>query len=64
MPREELVPLPVSVDEAMRIIISAGVIHPSHQAVGPATQIMGPMHAAIPDEMAKALSRGPEAPKS
>jgi uncharacterized membrane protein len=64
VPREELVPLPVSVDEAMRIIISAGVIHPSHQLVGPATQIMGPTHAAIPEELAKALSRGPDAPKS
>ena len=33
--KEDLVPLPLSVDEAMRIIISAGVIHPDHQAVGP-----------------------------
>jgi uncharacterized membrane protein len=64
VPREELVPLPVSVDEAMRIIISAGVIHPSHQAVGPATQIMGPAHSAIPEELAKALTRGSDAPKT
>ncbi|MBI3857260.1 MAG: DUF502 domain-containing protein [Planctomycetes bacterium] len=35
VPREDLVPLPLSVDEAMRIIISAGVIHPAHQALGP-----------------------------
>ncbi|MBV8878629.1 MAG: DUF502 domain-containing protein [Planctomycetaceae bacterium] len=33
-PREDLIPLPISVDEAMRIIISAGVIHPDHQAIG------------------------------
>lgn len=33
VPREDLIPLPISVDEAMRIIISAGVIHPTHQAV-------------------------------
>jgi len=32
--REALIPLPISVDEAMRIIISAGVIHPDHQAIG------------------------------
>jgi uncharacterized membrane protein len=64
VPREDLVPLPVSVDEAMRIIISAGVIHPSHQAVGPATQIMVPAHAAIPEELAKALTRGSDAPKT
>jgi uncharacterized membrane protein len=64
VPREDLVPLPVSVDEAMRIIISAGVIHPSHQAVGPATAIMGPTHAAIPEELAKALARGGDPPKT
>jgi uncharacterized membrane protein len=33
--KEDLIPLPISVDEAMRIIISAGVIHPESQAVGP-----------------------------
>jgi uncharacterized membrane protein len=33
-PREDLIPLPISVDEAMRIIISAGVIHPDHQMIG------------------------------
>jgi uncharacterized membrane protein len=32
--REDLIPLPISVDEAMRIIISAGVIHPDHQMIG------------------------------
>jgi uncharacterized membrane protein len=32
--KEALIPLPISVDEAMRIIISAGVIHPEHQAIG------------------------------
>ena len=36
VPREDLIPLPLSVEEAMRIIITAGVIHPSHQQVGPA----------------------------
>jgi uncharacterized membrane protein len=32
--KENLIPLPLSVDEAMRIIISAGVIIPEHQAIG------------------------------
>lgn len=64
VPREDLLPLPLSVDEAMRIIISAGVIHPSHQAVGPATGMMGGPHPAIPEEMVKALARGSDAPKS
>ena len=32
--KEDLIQLPISVDEAMRIIISAGVIHPDHQMVG------------------------------
>jgi uncharacterized membrane protein len=57
VPREDLIPLPLSVDEAMRIIISAGVIHPIHQAVTPAVP-------AIPEDMVKALARGPETPKS
>jgi len=32
--KEDLIPLPLSVDEAMRIIISAGVIIPEHQSIG------------------------------
>jgi uncharacterized membrane protein len=32
--KEQVIPLPLSVDEAMRIIISAGVIHPDHQVIG------------------------------
>lgn len=35
VPREEVVRLPLSVEEAMRILISAGVIHPEHQRVPP-----------------------------
>jgi len=60
VPREDLVPLPLSVDEAMRIIISAGVIHPSHQALGPASSLLTPPHPAIPEEMVKAIARGEE----
>ena len=35
VPREEVVPLPLTIEEAMRILISAGVIHPPHQRVPP-----------------------------
>lgn len=31
VPREEIIPLPISVDDAMRLFISAGVIAPVHQ---------------------------------
>ena len=34
------------------------------EAVGPATAIMGPMHSVLPDDLAKALTRGAEEPKS
>ena len=33
VPRENVIPLPLTVEEAMRIIISAGVIQPGHQKV-------------------------------
>jgi len=60
VPREDLIPLPLSVDEAMRIIISAGVIHPAHQAIGPTSALLTPPHLAIPEEMVKAMARGQE----
>jgi uncharacterized membrane protein len=63
VPREDLIPLPLSVDEAMRIIISAGVIHPNHQAIGPSSGIMTAPHTAIPEEMVKGITRG-DAPKT
>ena len=62
VPREDLIPLPISVDEAMRIIITAGVIHPSHQAVSPLGG--SSPHPAIPEELARSLANGPDAPKS
>lgn len=31
VPREEIIPMPISVEEAMRIIISCGVLSPTHQ---------------------------------
>lgn len=33
VPREDIIPIPISVEEAMRIIISCGVLSPTHQAV-------------------------------
>jgi uncharacterized membrane protein len=33
VPREEIIPMPISTEEAMRIIISCGVLTPSHQKV-------------------------------
>ncbi|MBI2932036.1 MAG: DUF502 domain-containing protein [Planctomycetes bacterium] len=33
VPREDVVPLPITADEALRIIISCGVLTPAHQAV-------------------------------
>lgn len=33
VPREEIIPMPISVEEAMRIIISCGVLSPTHQSV-------------------------------
>jgi uncharacterized membrane protein len=56
VPREDVIPLPLTVDEAMRIIISAGVLHPTHQAVGPATLSIEPgKHPPMPEELTRAL---------
>lgn len=38
VPRDEVVQLPISIEEAMRVLISAGVIHPDHQRVPPAAE--------------------------
>ncbi len=35
VPRQQVITLPISVEEAMRILISAGVIHPLHQMIPP-----------------------------
>jgi uncharacterized membrane protein len=49
VPQEEVIPLPISIEEAMRIIISAGVLHPS-----PA----GPAAVPVPADLARPLPRG------
>jgi uncharacterized membrane protein len=46
VPQEEVIALPISIEEAMRIIISAGVLHPS-----PA----GPAAVPVPADLARAL---------
>lgn len=33
VPREEIIPLPITVDEALRLVISCGVLAPTHQSV-------------------------------
>ena len=51
--REDVIPLPISTEEAMRIIISAGVLHPAHQQV--AALPLGAPHPAVPEALARAL---------
>ena len=59
LPREDVIPLPLTVEEAMRIIISAGVIHPGHQKVSP-MDIPGASAARpIPESLAKGLPPPP-----
>lgn len=56
IPREEAIPIPISVEEAMRIIISMGVIHPAHQAVTPGDiHLKTGHHLPVPEALAKAL---------
>lgn len=41
IPREEAIPLPITTDEALRLIITAGVVTPTHQMGEPGN--LGPM---------------------
>ena len=60
VPREDVIPLPISIEEAMRIQISVGVLHPPHQAVSPGT-LPGPAAPyAVPEELARAMTEGRE----
>lgn len=62
VPREDVVMLPITTEEAMRIIISAGVLHPTHQQVPsiPAA----PPHAPVPEDLARRLESGIQNPES
>ena len=63
VPREDIIPLPLSVEEAMRILISAGVLSPTHQTV-PSMPLTGPgSRFDLPDEMAKAIADGKDPKK-
>lgn len=55
VPREDVIFLPLSVEEAMRILISAGVIHPGHQKVGPG-DLPAPAAPALPEDLVKRLA--------
>ncbi len=62
VPREDMIPLPLSVEEAMRIIISAGVLHPAHQLVTASAISMQPGHPAMPEGLARALAEKDKPP--
>lgn len=56
VPREDVVPLPISVEEAMRIIISAGVLHPAHQAIRTADEMPAAPHLPVPEGMTPGIA--------
>ncbi len=60
--REDVIPLPISSEEAMRIIISAGVLHPTHQQVS-ALPAAAP-HPAVPEHLVRGLAQEPRSPQS
>ncbi|HXG63269.1 MAG TPA: DUF502 domain-containing protein [Planctomycetota bacterium] len=62
VPREDVIPLPVSVEEAMRIVITMGVVHPAHQAVSSPSPAAPGTHAALPEPLERALTRDPAKP--
>ncbi len=55
VPQEEVIRLPITVEEAMRIIISAGVLNPS----APGTAGAGQRPVQLPEEVARALPKPP-----
>lgn len=59
VPREEVLPLPITVDEALRIVISCGVLTPPHQAV-----TLSDFAAAAAREGIDVQKVAPGAPKS
>lgn len=64
VPREDMIPLPITVEEAMRIIISAGVLHPTHQAVSPVPPPAdGARHLPVPENLAQALGEQDPEPR-
>lgn len=64
LPREEIIPLPISVEEAMRILITCGVVHPQHQLPPPEGAEPPSPHFPVPESLARALTEAPSKPKS
>ena len=59
VPREDMIPLPITPEEAMRIIISAGVLHPEHE-MEKSGQVPIPGTAkaySLPEEFTRKLTR-------
>jgi uncharacterized membrane protein len=56
VPREDVIPLPITVEEAMRIIISAGVLHPAHQAIRAGDAMASEPHPAVPEALAPGIA--------
>ena len=63
VPREDVIPLPISVEEAIRIQISVGVLHPAHQIVTPSTALGPGSNYAVPEDLAKAMTETREGKK-
>ena len=53
VPQEEVIPLPITIEEAMRIIISAGVLHPAEPPAPP-----GGGAVPLPEGLARAIGKG------
>ncbi len=61
VPREDVIPLPITVEEAMRLIISMGVVHPPHQAVVRGTPPPQSVpHAPVPEDLERKLTKDQE----
>jgi uncharacterized membrane protein len=55
--REDVIPLPISTDEALRLIISAGIVGPEHQRRDPGELGVPPSPVTLPPELEKMVAR-------
>lgn len=58
VPREDVIPLPINTDEAMRMIITAGIVTPEHQKADPSD--LGPAGLPLPAEVEKMIQKARE----
>ena len=58
VPREDVIPLPINTDEALRMIITAGIVTPEHQKVDPSD--LGPASFPLPAEIEKIIRKARE----